>query len=90
MMITRTTGITHGTPLSVVSRPRLVLQIRTSTKPPTAETTIVSTVTLIGGAASPVRRRRAAPVERKRGEQRYHHDQCYPAQRGAHVRVDDV
>ncbi len=61
-MMTRTTGITHGTPSSVVSRPRLALQMATSTMPPIAVTTIVRIEMLIGGALRPRRRRRAAVV----------------------------
>ena len=61
-MMTRTTGITQGTPSSVVSRPRLALQMATSTIPAIAVTTMVRIEMLSGGALRPFRRRRAADV----------------------------
>ena len=55
-----TKGTTQGTPLSGTSRPRLRLQMYTTTIPPTAVTAIVSRVMLRGGALSPCARRRAS------------------------------
>src|SRR5215470_6238830 len=55
---TRTTRTTHGTPRTAIATPRLVLPISTTTTPAIAIAATFSQVTLAGGVASPLVRRR--------------------------------
>ena len=57
-MMTKT-GITHGTPCTATTVPRLRLQTQTTSAPATPTAAIVAIVMLIGGAVSPWDRRRA-------------------------------